>query len=269
MKLIWLTDIHLNFLDHEARMDFYQTVMDASGDCIIISGDIADARWVSKVLKEMATTIQKPIYFVLGNHDYYHSSVAAVRQEITDLCHHEAGLYWLPASGPQDLGNETILLGVDGWADGRYGDYTNSLVVLNDSHMIQELFEGRILGKYPLLDRMQHLADQDAKFLNNQLRQVIQTHHPKKIMIVTHVPPFREACMYEGKITHDDYLPFFSSKVTGDTLMQIAQENKKVEFLVFCGHTHSKGYCQPCANLKVTVGESEYSYPKVQEVITL
>jgi predicted MPP superfamily phosphohydrolase len=69
MKLIWLTDIHLNFLTLENRMEFYQKVIAASGDKILISGDIAEAPSVSEILKEMAKTIQKPIYFVLGNHE--------------------------------------------------------------------------------------------------------------------------------------------------------------------------------------------------------
>lgn len=269
IKLIWLTDIHLNFLAREEREDFYQILMDTSGDHIIISGDIAEATVVANILKEMAKTTQKPIYFVLGNHDYYRGSVAVLRQEMIDLSQNETLLHWLPASGVQNLGNQTILLGIDGWADGRYGNYTNSPVVLNDSHMIRELKQSRILGKHPLLEKMQALADHDAQQLNLHLRDALKTHHPKKVVIVMHVPPFKEACMYEGKRTDDDFLPFFSSKSTGDVLMTIAQKNKEIEFLVLCGHTHNKGYCQPCHNLTIKVGEAEYMHPKIQEIITV
>ncbi len=61
MKLIWLTDIHLNFLTLENRMEFYQKVIAVSCDKILISGDIAEAPSVSEILKEMAKTLQKPI----------------------------------------------------------------------------------------------------------------------------------------------------------------------------------------------------------------
>jgi len=71
MKLIWLTDIHLNFLWPELRMDFYRKTIDTSGDKTLISGDIAEATSISTILKKMAEAIKKPIYFVLGNHDYY------------------------------------------------------------------------------------------------------------------------------------------------------------------------------------------------------
>lgn len=55
-------------------------------------------------------------------------------------------MFWLPASGPQLLANNTILLGQDGWADGRLGDYQNSRVILNDSRMIADLFQESLLG---------------------------------------------------------------------------------------------------------------------------
>ncbi|HKY69491.1 MAG TPA: metallophosphoesterase [Gammaproteobacteria bacterium] len=269
MKLIWLTDIHLNFLGSEQRMDFYQKVIAASGDKILISGDIAEAPSVSEILKEMAETIQKPIYFVLGNHDYYRGQVDSLRQEMRKLTQNEPLLHWLPTSGVQDLGNQTILLGEDCWADGRYGDYTNSRVTLNDSRMIIDLFQSNILGKYPLLEKMQQLADQDAQQLKIRLHDAVGEHHPKKVIVLIHVPPFKEVCLHEGKISSDDFLPFFSSKITGDVLVEIAQKHTDIEFLVLCGHTHSKAYWRPCENLNVKVGAAEYTKPEIQEIITL
>ncbi|MBI2792840.1 MAG: metallophosphoesterase family protein [Gammaproteobacteria bacterium] len=269
MKLIWLTDIHLNFLNKKSRMDFYQKIIATSGDKILISGDIAEAPSVSEILKEMAETIQKPIYFVLGNHDYYHGQVDSLRQEMRDLTKDEALLHWLPASGAQDLGDQTILLGEDCWADGRYGDYVNSRASLNDSRLINDLFQSNILGKYPLLEKMQQLADKDAKQLKSSLADAIKNHRPKKVIILIHVPPFKEACLHKGKVSSDDCLPFFASKVTGDVLMQMAQENTDIAFLALCGHTHSKANWQPCDNLTIKAGAAEYTKPKIQEIIAL
>lgn len=75
--------------------------------------------------------------------------------------------------------------------------------------------------------------------------------------------------MHEGKMSNDDYLPFFSSKVTGDTLLEIAKKNPEVEFLALCGHTHSKSYYQPLTNLTVKAGNAEYMHPEIQEVIAI
>jgi predicted MPP superfamily phosphohydrolase len=269
MRLIWLTDIHLNFLNKRRRMDFYEKVIRESGDSILISGDIAEALSVSEILAEMATTINKPIYFVLGNHDYYHGRIDSVRQEMEKLTKSEPLIHWLPESGAQVLGNGVILLGNDCWADGRYGNYANSRLSLNDSRMIGDLFERSIIGKYSLLEKMQELADNDARHLKDNLTESIKEHRPKQVIILMHIPPFKEVCMHEGRISYDDFLPFFASKATGDVLMQVAQENPNIEFLGLCGHTHSNAHAQPCVNLTVRAGAAEYGRPEIQEVITI
>jgi len=81
------------------------------------------------------------------------------------------------------------------------------------------------------------------------------------------VPPFKETCLYEGQISHDDYLPYFSSKATGDVLKCVTQKNPKIKFLVFCGHTHDQCIYEPFNNLTVKVGQAEYFKPEVQEMI--
>lgn len=269
MKLIWLTDIHLNFLGATGRQDFYQTIINESIDGLLISGDIAEAPSVSDQLKEMAKIIQKPIYFVLGNHDYYRGKVDSLRQEMRELMQAEPLLHWLPASGAQDLGNQTFLLGEDCWADGRYGDYENSPVVLNDSRLIIDLLESTFFGESSLIEKMQELADRDANHLKARLLEIFKNFSPKKIIIATHVPPFAEVCKYRGEPTNDDFLPFYASKITGDTIMQFVQDYPDIEFLVLSGHTHGKALWHPSPNLTVKVGAAEYQYPEIQEVITI
>lgn len=268
MKLLWLTDIHLNFLYQEERQAFYQKMVDTAADKVLITGDIAEAPSVAEILKEMAKAVNKPIYFVLGNHDYYRGKISEVKQSVIEMMQQEPLLYWLPASGPQDCGNDTILLGVDGWADGRYGDYAHSRVVLNDSRCINDLFQSSLLGRYQLLATMQQLADQDASVLKINLINAINTYHPKKVIILVHVPPFKELCLYEGKISNDDFLPFFSSKALGEVLLEIAAQHSHIAFLTLCGHTHSKASKEIGDNLIVKVGQAEYMRPEIQEIIT-
>ena len=84
----------------------------------------------------MATYIEKPIYFILGNHDYYKGQVNEVRDAMRMLTDTHKWLFWLPASGIQKLCSNTLLIGQDGWADGRLGDLTNSRVVLNKTFLM-------------------------------------------------------------------------------------------------------------------------------------
>jgi predicted MPP superfamily phosphohydrolase len=269
MKLIWLTDIHINFLNVKERNHFYQKIIDLNGEAILITGDIAEASSVAELLKEMVKKIKKTIYFVLGNHDYYGRKISEVRIEMKDLTKKEDLLNWLPVCGPQLLEKDTILVGQDGWADGRYGDYANSRVNLNDSRMIVDFFEKKIIGKYPLLEKMQQFADSDAEKLKDNLYQAINLYQPKKIIVLTHVPPFQESCMHEGQISDNNWLPYFTSKATGDVLFAVAENNSTIIFQVLCGHTHSHAYYQPLENLIVKTGRAEYRYPQVQEVIYL
>jgi predicted phosphohydrolase len=246
-------------------MQFYHGIK-STNDAIVISGDIAEASSIEKILKEMAEHTGNAIYYVLGNHDYYGGNVIDVRESMRSLTNNYPLLFWLGACEPILLENNTILLGEDGWADGRYGDYANSSVSLNDSRMIQELFQQKKLGKFQLLNKMQQLADDDAHNLYKKLN-IAATKDPKKIIVLTHVPPFRETSMYEGKISGDDFLPFFSSKATGDVLLKFAKEHPLIDILVLCGHTHHSAEYKPLNNLTIKVGKAEYNQPMIQGMI--
>lgn len=266
MKLAWLTDIHLNFIDDVARQKFYQEIINTGCDGVLITGDIAEAPCLVRILNEMASYINKSIYFVLGNHDYYKGRINEVRDAMTTLTKKHDKLFWLPASGMQELDASVILVGQDGWADGRLGDFESSRITLNDGRMIADLFQEKILGRHQLLEKMQQLADADAMRLQNNLERAI-SQKPKKIIILTHVPPFKETCLHKGEISGDDWLPYFGSKVMGDVLTAVAKQNSEIEFLVLCGHTHSEATVRYRDNLVIEVGKAEYCRPEIQKCI--
>jgi predicted MPP superfamily phosphohydrolase len=264
MKLAWLTDIHLNLLDFSQRKAFYNTILDAQLDVLLCSGDIAEADSIESILREMAQELQKPIYFVLGNHDYYKGRIDEVRKKMISLTEEEPFINWLPATGPQMLGSICIV-GQDGWADGRLGDYQNSKSTLNDSKMIEDLFEAKSISMSQLINKMQQLADNDSTSLGQNLISAIKK-NPQKIIILTHIPPFKESCLYKGKASPVGYLPYYCSKSTGDILLSIATNNPAIDFLALCGHTHNESFYKPIDNLVVRVGGSKYSQPQINEI---
>ncbi|MFC3909149.1 metallophosphoesterase [Legionella dresdenensis] len=103
MKLAWLTDVHLNFLDADERKKFYQEIINTKCDGVLISGDIAEAPSIKNILTAFATLIKKPIYYILGNHDFYRGQIDAVRNEMTALTEYNEYLFWLPASKVMQL----------------------------------------------------------------------------------------------------------------------------------------------------------------------
>jgi predicted phosphohydrolase len=208
-KIAWLTDIHLNFLEADTRIQFYQSIAKTNANAILITGDIAEANDICEILCEFNAHTNIPIYFVLGNHDYYSGSIKNVRKKILTLCEKNTNLAWLGIPKTITLSDHTILVGHDGWADARYGDFDSSPVNLNDSRLIAELFQAFLLNKSALKNQMQKLADKDAEVLQHTLNKAIQSNY-KKVIIATHVPPFPECCWHKDKPSDENWLPYFS-----------------------------------------------------------
>src|SRR5262249_51209401 len=167
-------------------------------------------------------------------------------------------------SGVVPLGREAALVGVDGWADGRLGDYVRSPVMLNDYVLIAELAG---LTKAARLSRLNELGDTEAALLSPLLAEALSA--SRRVIVATHVPPFREACWHEGKISDDDWLPHFTCRAVGQVLRQAALDHPDRKIRVLCGHTHGAGTADILPNLKVVTGGAEYGEPRVQGTIDL
>ena len=57
MKMLWLTDVHLNFLDKEQRFLFYQDIVKRNGDALLISGDIAESDSIAMILRNYSPNL--------------------------------------------------------------------------------------------------------------------------------------------------------------------------------------------------------------------
>ncbi|MBF0387874.1 MAG: metallophosphoesterase [Candidatus Omnitrophica bacterium] len=262
MKTVWLTDIHLNFLERDQVDYFLEELSKETADCYLISGDIGEADSIVEYLQRMMLVLKRPIYFVLGNHDYYRGSIKTVRSLISDLMRKSDKLIWLNNIDHISLTKETALIGHDSWADGRLGDFRGSSVELNDFRFISEL---KLWDRTERLQAMQGLAEEAAAHFKQALPQALKAH--RHIIVVTHVPPFKEACWHQGRPSEDDWLPFFACKAVGDVLKDVMEQNPASEMTVFCGHTHGLGACQILPNLKVLTGSAEYGSPQIQRSI--
>jgi Icc protein len=262
MRLLWLSDIHLNFVPPSQVLSFLATVAAAEPDAIVLSGDIAEAHDLSFYLRQMAEQLERPIYFVLGNHDFYFGSIHRVRQEVEALSAAQPLLHWLPAAGVVELTPTIGLVGHDGWADARLGDYERSYVAMNDYRLIEELVVAGKQDRWPLLKA---LGDEAAAYLQGVLPDALTRY--KQVFVVTHVPPFREACWYEGQISDDHWLPHFTCHAVGQVLLECAAKFSERQITVLCGHTHSCGETRPLPNLLVLTGKAVYGEPEIQRVI--
>ena len=258
MKLAWVTDIHLDFLDEAGVGAFCESIASSRADGVLVGGDIALAATVEATLRNMTRHFGKPTWFVLGNHDYYGGSVAAVRERATALSR-EGRAVWLGAVDVVELTPRAALVGHDGWGDARFGDHTGSTVLLNDFFRIRDLVGS---DKARLAQVLGRLGDESAAHLRRVLPLALERF--EHVLVLTHVPPFREACWHQGRISGDAYLPYFACKATGDVLLEVVSRRADRQVTVLCGHTHSAGECRPLPNLRVLTGAAEYGRPSIQ-----
>jgi 3',5'-cyclic-AMP phosphodiesterase len=260
-RFAWLTDIHLNFLSIDAVDEFLVGLAGERLDGVLLGGDIAEAIELCDYLQRIDDQLQTDVFFVLGNHDYYSGWIGPVREQVRQLCAARPRLHYLSQSGPSELAGGIGLVGHDGWADARLGDYEKSVVSMQDFRLIGD-FAG--LGKSARLPRLHALGDEAANHFRRVLPEALAQF--ERVVLLTHVPPLREACWHEGRTSDDDWAPFFTCRAVGDAILEIMADHPRQQLLVLCGHTHGAGVAQPLPNVAILTGGAEYGQPAVQRV---
>jgi predicted MPP superfamily phosphohydrolase len=262
MIFAWLTDIHLEFLTDQEVQLFFQKIVDAKTSGIFLTGDISITKNICHHLTLMSKILSVPIYFVLGNHDYYGGNISETRHMVETISNDSNNLCYLPTAGIVELTDSVCLIGHGSWADGRFGASQNSNVTLNDYFKIEDFIGKGKVERFALLNQ---LGDQAAIYLEKSLQRAIELYD--NIYLLTHVPPFAEACWHNGEIADGDYLPHFACKAVGDILIKIMSSHPEKQLIVLCGHTHSDGIAQILPNLLVKTGKAQYGKPEIQKII--
>lgn len=260
-RLAWVTDIHLNFVKGDGVERFCREIAAAKPDAVLVGGDIAEAPSIEAALSQLEKLLRRPIYFVLGNHDFYKGTIDGVRRGVSALVKGSKRLVWMNEAGVVALTEETALVGCDGWGDARLGQGVASKVVLNDFILIKDL-----AGLWPDAKgkKLAALGDEAAAHIRVTVPKALERF--EHVLFLTHVPPFRDACWHEGKISDDEWLPYFTCKAAGDALVEVMRARPDRTMTVLCGHTHSPGNAQILPNLKVRTGGATYGSPRVESV---
>ena len=273
-NLIWLSDIHLNFLSDTDNRIILNHVVGKSqpGDVVVISGDIAEAPSVIFHMTKWEVELAKnnvSLKFVLGNHDYYHGSIDGVRLGMKKFLPNA----WLGNINFVPVGTNSAIVGHDGWYDGIYADYYLSRLEMNDYYVIKELsyLPPTLLNdKKKRHEIIKDLSRHSANHVYNGAKLAIEQEGKTNIFIVTHVPPFVKAAWFKGKPSDSDWLPHFSSALMGDAIKKIAIEHPDVSFTVLCGHTHvgeqnNHDYME-MPNIRSITATAQYRYPVISDI---
>jgi predicted phosphodiesterase len=254
-----MTDIHLNFLPLEEVISFMNVLARHPAQAFLISGDLTDGPNLKLTLAMFHELVGKPIYFVCGNHDYYHGSIQQTRAEMADYLPDWPNLRWLNQHSVVELSPTQGLIGHDGWADGGYGDFLNSPIILNDYLLIEELRQGNSRQR---LHTLGQLGAESAAHIRQHLPLALARY--EQVFVLTHVPPFAEAAIRRKQAHPELALPHFSNHALGQALLEVAEAHPQQRIIVLCGHTHEARDLLIRPNLRVIVGQAEYHHPGLQ-----
>lgn len=258
LSFVWATDIHLDVLESDDEIKkWVSTFKSTEADTILLTGDISTAPEVIRHLRLIRQESEKRILFVLGNHDYWDGSINKLRSQISDVGLANDGIVWLGSSDYVPFGEQTAVVGHDGWYDALNGNFKKSRFVMNDWFRTSE-FSGALQN---VVETSRALALQGASHVEACATRAIQD-GKKRILVMTHFPPFVEACFYRGKRSEEMALPWYSSKTMGNTLLRLSEQHPDVIFTVLCGHTHSQADVSIRPNLRVIVGDADYGSPR-------
>ncbi len=260
--LVWVTDLHLNAADQRHYDRFLDLIAAHRPDALLIGGDISNGKEALHELEKLAHFFAFPLFFVLGNHDFYYGSISTMRLQAKQLCEKYPHLRYLTEDDIIPLSDRTALIGHDGWSDGRAGDFLNSKVVLNDYLLIKELVN---LLPEERLNVLHDLGDEAAHEITEKLQRAFAQYD--QVILLTHTPPFIEACYWGNQPGDENWSPHFVCFSLGEALKKMAAAHPEKQLLVLSGHTHTGLDVHIAPNLRVLTGESVLGIPTIQGMI--
>ena len=243
-ELVWLSDVHADLLQSDLLADV-EVLRREGPEGILITGDIWNAEHLDEHLMVLST-VGCPIFFVLGNHDFWNGSLAGVTALVHSACSKKSNLVFLDQSGVVQLGGGTVLIGVQGWGDGQAGLGKKSPVTSRDRQLIQE-FADKPREKY--FELLREMGRASAFCFSKMAGPALE--NSQHLILATHVPPFAASALREP-----EYLPYYVNMALGEEILRIAGQFPRKRISVYCGHTHRKYTYRPLPNVTVHVAEA-------------
>ncbi len=262
-RLAWFTDVHLNLIRLPEARKFFGQYMAKEVDCdaAVISGDISESSTLKLHLEEFAEGLGKPVHFVMGNHDFYGSSIHNTLKRAAKLAN------WLTRDGIVELTPETALVGHEGWYDAILGEPYSNFHMTDWDRIKEYRQQFRRHERGGIIRLSQDLGLTAVRKFRSILEQALER-YPLVIM-ATHVPPFKQSAWYDFKPSSPKILPWYTSKLMGDMLLEVLHSRPHKRLIVLCGHTHNSANYQPLRNLQVLTGNATYYAPDLAGILKI
>lgn len=276
MKIAWATDIHLDCVDDVDAAVSFLNKSSLHSDALILSGDISVSPHLVQHLGIIEEYFKKPIYFVLGNHDYYYSDIISTRKRVVDACRNMQFTKYLGAIPFINLQPGVFLVGSDGWYDAYNGDPAGSDFLMSDWFKIRDFSPAitnvsgkKTLDKEYVVQVARAICFASARHIAQGIQEVAS--NATQIIVVTHVPPFVKSYTdekYKG-MPPQYVVPWYTSKILEELLFSAAKTYPHVRFTIVSGHTHGQYNGDVSQNIHVNVGKSQYGSPQIAGYIDI
>ena len=259
-RYVWTSDCHLDHLgaDRQRLIEFAESLVIQNPTGIFITGDITTSKKLIYTLSAIEKVVQRPIFFVLGNHDFWEADTTQVRTAMKELTNVSPFIRYMPTVLYQALTPATAIVGADGWYDAGVGSWQNSGVAMVDWTAMGDFAQVN-KNKATVVTACRKLAQEGVQHIHNGIKAAVRYH--KSVIVLTHVPPFAQANTKDGQPGSSDSMPWYVNSMLGTMLMDASKAFPAVHFNVLCGHTHSAWNGSIAKNLEVHVAGATYGKP--------
>jgi Icc protein len=95
-NLLWMSDLHLDQAPTKNCRKLLRDLKSTEYDAAVITGDTAASSTLVQHLEALAhACAPRPLYVILGNHDFYGSSLFTTQDQVRRLCHKTSNLHHL------------------------------------------------------------------------------------------------------------------------------------------------------------------------------
>lgn len=264
MRIGYATDIHLDAVNlvRGAGVAKYHRIgrfMAEGQDVLLITGDISTGKKFPTQFGLFCRGAGIPVYFVLGNHDFWDVPEATVRENAAKF----PG--YLDVAGVVELAPGLGLTGRTGWYDTLSGNPFESRVTVQDWKRVERL-EGLWAEKYLLSRACKAWSEEEAEKARPVLIEAAERF--PNVLFLTHFPCFVAACWDElGNLDTEErgFRPWSINTTMGHMIDDVVTAYPKTQFTVLSGHTHGRGRKQLRDNLTCVSGKASYGSPKLAE----
>jgi len=260
-KYLWFTDTHLLPFN---RFKMLNTILDEKPAGVFLTGDISNSSYtLMGDLDFLGKRIGRPLYFVLGNHDYHFSSIHKTHQGVRELCQKHRNLIWMTEADIVPLNEEVALIGSEGWysceGDSSYLKWTFDWWLINEFENMPDM-KSRI-------EAFKWLAEQSANVLSERLERALENY--KTVYLLSHFTSWKEANRCSSLLSEAFWEPYNTNIPLGLALEKVMVTRKKRHLVCLMGHSHLAVEIRVSRSIECRVGKGSYYKVSDDEIIYL